>query len=932
MPKVTEAIQNLFRYQIQEGLVNNPETLNRYSSSMEVQVNVSAGNGELVAAARNTWDDGQHKYWHIRIPKGAMTDAPHWRDYELKFPLGPSLPGHPEHPGYAEAIGMTGWDWRHQRSKWVAFDFDGITGHAKGVGISEEELVKVQEAATNIPWVESRLSTRGGGIHLYVYFTNPADLATSGIPTENHTVHAALARCILSMMSHHAGFDFSSAIDCCGGNMWVWHRATTKENHGLEVTHSASSILLSEDIPASWRDNIDVVTKRRSKVRVRGVDEEHSDDLDDLATSRPSIKLTKHHEAVIDDLMESGFSTIWHNDCRLFQTHTMALKQIMEKFIGKYDGFFETNSHGNNPGMPNCFMFPLPGKGFKVYRFSPGITESDSWSQDGKTWTTCLFDRKPTLELAAQMAKGAETGEGHFVFQTLKDARQCLNFVGTDIAVNIEAYGHRSSQIRVMKNGRVVLWIKAEKNEVNPGIGWVEKRGGWWERVIKGVDISAGDTVENTTNQWDHFVRALKSTADENAGWSIFDDSEKWIRQPSANVRLALGKKSGLKGRDLDDIQGEAVMGAWQLINLPFHPEYPGGRQWNLNAAQWKFQPADLEINEEPKHPHWDMIFDHIGNDLTPALKNHPWAMRHGVRTGRQYLQMWAASLLRYPFDKLPYLFLHGPENSGKSTLHIAISRLMTDGFIPANNALRSDNDFNGEFCNAVLAVVEEINPRDKNFLLAKARMKDWTTSDDIAIRRMRMDVYRQRNTLHFIQCSNNRDACLASVGDTRITMMYVPAFIEAEEVPQTILNKRLEDEAPHFMRTLVDLDIPEPEGRLRVPYIMTAGKERYEEFQKTALEIFIEERCTLWPGKTVLWKEFFNKFHKELSNDDPQGKTHWSQKRVSMELPEQFPTGRVGQETQFYVGNMVLDCKTPPTGDDLRQPPLNKTKGRRLS
>jgi hypothetical protein len=112
----------------------------------------------------------------------------------------------------------------------------------------------------------------------------------------------------------------------------------------------------------------------------------------------------------------------------------------------------------------------------------------------------------------------------------------------------------------------------------------------------------------------------------------------------------------------------------------------------------------------------------------------------------------------------------------------------------------------------------------------------------------------------------------------------------------------------------------------------MTAGKERYEEFQKTALEIFIEERCTFWPGKTVLWKDFFNKFHKELSDDDPQGKTHWSQKRVSMELPEQFPTGRVGQETHFYVGNMVLDCKTLPTGDDLRQPSLNKTKGRRLS
>ena len=42
---------------------------------------------------------------------------------------------------------MTGWDWQARRSRWVAFDFDSLTGHAKGVGISDEELEKVRQAA-----------------------------------------------------------------------------------------------------------------------------------------------------------------------------------------------------------------------------------------------------------------------------------------------------------------------------------------------------------------------------------------------------------------------------------------------------------------------------------------------------------------------------------------------------------------------------------------------------------------------------------------------------------------------------------------------------------------------------------------------------------------------------------------------------------------
>jgi len=84
---------------------------------------------------------------------------------------------------------MTGWDWQKRCSRFVAFDFDSLVSHAKGIGLSDDALEKIKEAASSLPYVEVRRSTGGSGLHLYVYL--------DGIPTQNHTEHAALARCIL---------------------------------------------------------------------------------------------------------------------------------------------------------------------------------------------------------------------------------------------------------------------------------------------------------------------------------------------------------------------------------------------------------------------------------------------------------------------------------------------------------------------------------------------------------------------------------------------------------------------------------------------------------------------------------------------------------------------------------------------------------------
>ena len=73
---------------------------------------------------------------------------------------------------------------------------------------------------------------------------------------------------------------------------------------------------------------------------------------------------------------------------------------------------------------------------------------------------------------------------------------------------------------------------------------------------------------------------------------------------------------------------GGAIGKSWRLVNLPFHEEYPGGRQWNMDAAQLHYEPAILGDEEQPSHAHWDKVLSHIGQELNAGLRESPWARR----------------------------------------------------------------------------------------------------------------------------------------------------------------------------------------------------------------------------------------------------------------------------------------------------------------
>ncbi len=55
--------------------------------------------------------------------------------------------------------------------------------------------------------------------------------------------------------------------------------------------------------------------------------------------------------------------------------------------------------------------------------------------------------------------------------------------------------------------------------------------------------------------------------------------------------------------------------------------------------------------------------------------------------------------------------------------------------------------------------------------------------------------------------------------------MMFVPPLTPGDEIPKLTLLERLAEEAPHFMRTIMDLTLPTPVGRLGLEYVDTDSK-----------------------------------------------------------------------------------------------------------
>ena len=862
-----------------------------YHYGMEVQVNVAQGDGERVEGdylgrAWHGWSDGLTTWKTFRIPYAAYT-KPIYEDKEMRYDLAV----------HAEGIGMTGWCWTELKSKWVAFDFDAIVGHSDrhNQKLDDALLTKVREAAKQIPWVTVYKSTSGSGLHLYVFL----DLE---INTENHHQHAALARAILGTMSALSGFDFSSKVDTCGGNMWVWHRKMTGTD-GLELIKEGESL---KKVPANWKDHIKVVSGKRRKVRPSFLPKEkgeqtEEDLFEELSGQHQSVTLDDDHRKLIDWLKDNNCRWWWETDHHMLVAHTFELQQA-HKALG-LRGIFKTLSQGTEKRQDhNCFCYPMRQGVWVVRRYSAGCAEESSWDQDSNGYTRCFLNKEPDLRITSRAHGGIERPQGGFVFREALLAQSAA--MELDIHLDIPNWANsRATTLKQHKDGRLIAEMEKQDNDPPD-----EKMSDWlpegklWKRVFnkrldKVDDLDMGN--------FDDVTRHIVTESGEDQGW-VFKSDGRWINEPMAHIKVAL-QSLGHKANDVAVILGSSIFKPWVLVNVPFQPEYLGDRKWNRDAPQLRFSPSE---DEKLKYDHWLMVLNHLGKELDETIQDNGWCKAHGIVTGSDYLKCWVASMFQEPLEPLPYLFFWSQEqDTGKSIFHEAIELLITCGYARADNALQNSSGFNGELANSVLCVVEETDL--KRNLVAYNRIKDWVTARLMPIHKKGKTPYMIPNSSHWVQCANDHRACPVFAGDTRITMIHVNTLKPTQLIPKRVLLKLLEKEAPDFLASILRLELPASQGRLNLPVLETDDKAIAVEANLSILGTYLNENCHYVLGAMIKYGELFNRFREWV---DPNDAALWTKQRMGRELPPMFPKGRLPKEGgQMYVGNISFDPETPP-------------------
>ena len=881
---VREAVGNFLAANIKDGAPGK-HLFEWWHADLETQVQVT--NSEDTTDFGAYTQDGD-TWWHIRWPKNGKTE-PTWTDRAQTFLL----------EKHAEFIGTSGWNWVQRKSEFVCFDFDSRENHADG--LSDDELAFLIERGSACEYVDVVHSTSGKGIHYYVRF-DPESLP----PAENRIEHKTISYYVLSKLKRDIGERLLANLDVLGNIFWIWAKRTNEKSYA-HVSPATRLLRFDKDFSDNWKEDAEAIQIPYSPKRVK-------------TSYYGASQVTDKHKEILDKLANCGYSFSYDDSERRATTHTKALKKLSEE-LKDFVGAFETKSEGTDTKQ-NCFMFPVDDGGFTVFRFG-NVKEAFPWreSQNGNSY--CLYnsplDPIDTF-LHFQMEHEPKQGKRkeRFCAETYESFQQAMEFLGCEFTFSehlqslIERYYIELTPtttdslkigIDLQKSYEVLLKdMKLKESGRNhfksPPMIFKNNRFGTYrdtkkerEKQLKTDQIAEFEGLE-------HLARHTKqqaifgAAADQEGRW--------WVgtNVPGEGHKFCLVKSEGAikdvlqsEYPDLPQNASKAVCGElrrnpWIITCIPFAPEYGQERHWNMNAPKFAFTPSPLDECEQAHHPTWDAILKHCGQELDTALPLQPWCDRWGLKTGKDYLTAWIACMLFEPDQKLPYLFLHGNQDTGKSSLQEAVRTLMIRGDEEGSRALTNTSAFNGELDGKVFIYIEEIDlSRTKSGAnVAYERIKDWAVSPTLSIRHLYRAPYIARNYLHFIQVANKISSCPLDQDDTRITALLVPP-LQVSVIPRDVRNKRLEEEGPDFMVTLKRAyrRLPSMEGRLRIPVVKTNSKEQVIDATSNELITFIREKCVERATKYIALDVFRARFLQQSSSDVHEGS--WGVNKVKTEL-----------------------------------------------
>lgn len=750
--------------------------MNNLQDALEgfLEANATDNNRDLIQRIMAAWPieitvlpikigehDG-HDLFPICYPEGNKTD-PNWPRDGIQWPL-----------EYAQDIGSTGFT--SAGSLYVAMDIDSIWNHVKG--LSKDDLDNIVESVKNLDYVEIRRSTSGLGYHLYVWLDY--------IETKNHDEHAAVGRAVLGKICHDAQLDFQGDVDKYGRN--TWFHSTRKSNEQSFQSIKKSTYTLGETDLPEWRSHIAVIQHKTVKVDAKGMPDEASCAL-------ATVKRDEEHQRVLDALMEEDYHISWVPDYGCYHVHTLALKAVHDRL--KLKGAFETETDGRTEF--NAFMFVKPNGVFYVCRIRKE-SEHPLWEKTATNLAAIYYNSPVSLNTVCRVVNGAKSSENSFTCRTFAQAKEAAAY----FRIDLPALDEEKPVDFILKNG--TLTIEADKKGKIIPEGWAAK--GRRLKFYTNIDEAIPEEGD-----YDTYIRHLSSPTNEDAGWALKRKDNSWGLEGQGTL------KNVLLNRGLDTNLAFATLGGcaenpWWIVNEPFQGEFLSGRRWNRNGKR-------LIVPEKGEHPTYDSIFAHLGGDLDHAVFNDPWCQSHNVKTGADWLKLWAASVFQRPKLHTPALIFWSVEQeTGKSTFQRCLGMMIqgADGTVDIYNALMEK--FNDALAGCVIGYVEDKELGVKGMM----KIKGWIDSPTIPIRAMRQNQYTLPNYLHVILAVNTLEQTPLEAADKRFTVIHVP------NQPYSAMSKvemeaTLAKEAPAFLSMLLNIPMPVPIGRLSIPVLETETK-----------------------------------------------------------------------------------------------------------
>jgi hypothetical protein len=819
---------------------DSPFLLSRYTTDLETQV-MTTTDGEA-GEAPGTYTDGTNVWGNKRWPYQAGTD-PNYGDPPLGF----------SPAAFVEKVGTTWWDYVGKQSVAVGIDIDSLEGHAETTTTNDADgIEQIIDRLKALDYVTIVRSTGGKGIHVYVFFDE-----ANGLPTaKNHHEHTIVARRTLELISGDIGYDLKSHVDCVGSVFWIWSKSSPADHEGFSVIKKGTKL-----------DGSRLAAITLPTPSVRGSN----------PTDFETVDLDEDHKRILEAIASQNFYYNIRADMNLIHTHTCAIKAAIEQGL-EIRGDFVTNSNGGDPMTANCFMAPQENGVFRVYRFGQSQHEPDWNFKNGKNF--CMLNEDVSYqEIVSRNSSSCRGGKYEI---TPEGAAEIAKSLGKSLAHTApdDVWAVTTSEgveFHSKKGGQGDEWVKNGKTFVHKLTP--EVRGNLDQRLLRKAD----DAVRYVTQ--DGNVR----------GWFHKLDDGEWLEHKTfADLQCVVDGMFGEFARKARELM---ISNPHKLVNIPFEQEYPGDRQWNRDAPQLKVTPSVSGGD----HPHFDMILDHVGGDLDEAVQASDWCRKANILCGADYLRTWLACLIHHTDQPLPYLFLCGPQNSGKSVFHECTRFLFTHGITSANNSLTSG--FNGELEGCFFVYIEERDLGDKRHN-SYEKIKEWVTGRDLNIRRLYQQQFTTRNYLHFVQMANNSSHLPLEDGDTRIVAIDVPVL--KAPMPKAILEARLEAEAPRFLRTLLNTIVPPPVDRLRVPALRTRTKELMERRAMSPVAAFAKEKVHNIPGTKIEFTKFYSEFKAYCEVSGVQAEAEYAVIQEIMLRSDRFQLGK--RKGKTYLINCTFD------------------------